>query len=107
MSHSRLFSLSISCNTITVGVSVRDDDAAGDIPQRPCLVCEFTSGHDVPRTGEICCGNSVPGDCRLCLIGLKSKPVNEGTADDTTSQRQSNGIHHDRSIFEIANKLRR
>lgn len=107
MSHPRLFSLSISCNTITSGVSVCDDDAAGDIPQRPCLVCEFTSGHDVPGTGEICCGNGVPGDCRLCLIGLKSKPVNDGTADDTTSQRQSNGIHHDRSIFEIANKLRR
>lgn len=106
MSHSRLFSLCISRNAITGGVTIRDDDAAWDIPQRSCLVREFSSRDDVPWGGEICRSNGVARDGRLRLIGLKSEPVNGRTTDDAAAQRQSDGVHQDGGILEIANEFR-
>lgn len=106
MSHSRLFPLSISCNAITSGVTVRDNDATRDIPERTCLVCEFSSRDDVPWAGEICRSNGMSRNCRLRLIGLKSEPVNSWSTDDAAAQRQSNGVHQNGGILEIANEFR-
>ncbi len=105
MRHTRLLSLSVSRNAITGGVTVCDDDATWDIPQRPCLVREFSSRDDVPWTGEIFCGDYAGRDSGLRLVGLKAEPVDSRTTDDSAAQRQRDGIHQDCGIFEIANKL--